>query len=44
MGKLGIRGTDLLAKTFKIDYLVKIVNGFSNWLFSQTVLSQTLTL
>ena len=30
MGKLGIRRVDLLEKTPKMDFLVKIVNGFSH--------------
>ena len=30
MGKLRIRGADLLAKTSKMDFLAKIVNSFSH--------------
>ena len=30
MGKLEIGGADLLGQTSKMDFLVKIVNGFSN--------------
>ena len=30
MGKLGIRGVDLLGQTSKMDFLVKIVNRFNH--------------
>ena len=30
MGKLEMRGADLLGQTSKMDFLVKIMNGFSH--------------